>query len=73
VLKPGGIFTMAVFRNWLPGAVSRKLEDLRYRRMGVKNFQPEELESLVLDAGFERFRLHHSKRYWQIASAVKAG
>lgn len=71
VLKPGGIFTTAVFRNWLPGRVSRKLADIQYRRGGAKNFQPDELESLVVNAGFERFRFHHGKRYWQIASAVK--
>jgi len=73
VLRPGGIFTAAVFRNWLPGRVSRKLADRRYRRIGVKNFQPEELASLLVGAGFEGFEFHHAKRYWQIASAVKAG
>jgi SAM-dependent methyltransferase len=73
VLAPGGIFTMAVFRNWLPGRRSRKLADIRYRRMGVKNFQPGELESLVTGAGFEGFGFHHGKRYWQIASARKPG
>jgi len=73
VLRPGGIFTAAVFRNWLPGRLSRKLADRQYRRMGAKNFQPEELESLLVGAGFEGFECHHGKRYWQIVSAVKAG
>lgn len=71
VLKGGGIFTAAVFRNWLPGRVSRKLADFQYRRMGAKNFQPEELESLVVDAGFEELRFLHGKRYWQIVRAGK--
>lgn len=72
VLKTNGIFTTAVFRNWLPGETSRKIADWQYRKWGAKNFQPEEIQSLLIDAGFTEFTFLHSKRYWQIASAVKS-
>ena len=71
VLKPGAVFAAAVFRNWLPGQWSRQMADRRYQRTGVKHFHPEELESLLTDAELEDVTFHHSKRYWQVVSAIR--
>ncbi len=71
VLKPGGRFTMAAFRNWLPGQFSKKFADWYARHVGVNYFRPEDLEAYFKQIGFTGTICHHAKRYWLVMSAMK--
>jgi len=71
VLKPGGCFTTAAFRNWLPGESSKKFSKWYFQRVGIYHFRPDELEALLKQAGLNNVECHHAKRYWLIMSAVK--
>ncbi len=71
VLKPGGCFTVAASRH-RSGRVAEVASALRRRVIGLDSFSPAELESRLVDAGFETVQCHHAKRIWLIMSARKA-
>jgi len=69
VLRPGGRFACGMSRR-LDGL----LGDLEMRATtwsGLTARTSAELSSLLEAAGFERVQIHHSKRIWQIGSAVR--
>jgi ubiquinone/menaquinone biosynthesis C-methylase UbiE/uncharacterized protein YbaR (Trm112 family) len=71
VLKPGGRFTTASLRNWIPGQLSKRFVEWYSRKVGTNYFHPEDLESLFEQAGLNKVECHHARRYWLIMSAVK--
>ncbi|KYC45090.1 MAG: ubiquinone/menaquinone biosynthesis methyltransferase [Candidatus Methanofastidiosum methylothiophilum] len=70
MLKPGGRFTIGAGRK-PDDKFNRKLVILSTKKTGLKYFTPEELKHNLYDAGFSDVKIHHSKRYWLIASANK--
>jgi len=72
VLKPGGKFTATAYRNWIPGALVKKLVEWHYRYIGTNYFHSEDLEKMILDSGLNNVICHHDKRYWIILSADKS-
>jgi len=71
VLKPGGRFTTASLRNWIPGRLSKKFVNWYSKKVGTNYFHPEDLEWLFKQAGLNNIECHHARRYWLVMSAVK--
>ncbi len=70
VLKAGGSFTFATFRQ-REGALAERIVRLRQNATGMNAFRPEELESRLNHAGFAEVKRHHAKGIWLIMSALK--
>jgi ubiquinone/menaquinone biosynthesis C-methylase UbiE len=71
VLKPGAHFTTSCLRNILSGETSKRFYDWYSPKVGTYYRRPEDLETLLEEAGFDDIRCHHAKRYWQVLSGVK--
>jgi ubiquinone/menaquinone biosynthesis C-methylase UbiE len=70
ILTPGGRFTVGTIQHGKGGFLTRIREDT-WRKSGVHPFSRDELTSLFTDAGLTDVVWHHSKRYYQIVSAMK--
>ena len=70
VLKPGGRFTFATFRQ-REGALAERIVRLRQSATGINAFRPAELEQRLNQAGLEEVKCHHAKGIWLVMSAVK--
>jgi len=70
VLKPGGRFTFATFRQ-REGALAEHIVRLRRDATGMNAFRADELELRLNQAGFEEVKCHHAKGIWLIMSAAK--
>ncbi len=69
VLKPGGRFACGMSRR--PDGWLGDVEMLMTTWIGVTARASDELRSLLAGAGFHDVQIHHSRRMWQIASAVR--
>lgn len=69
VLKPGGRFACAMSHR-LDGMLG-DIEMVTTRWSGLTARSSDELRALLEGAGFGCVEVHHSKRIWQIASAVR--
>lgn len=65
-LAPGGRFTVGVFRR-PRGALFAATSRLRRRLVGIYAFRPEELETLLAEAGFTNVRRLHEWAAWLVA------
>ncbi len=72
VLRPGGRFTAAAFRR-RPGGLAARAARLRRRLFGLEAFLPEDLASLLRDAGLVDVRFPHVAGIWLVVSASKTG
>lgn len=70
VLKPGGVFTFATFRQ-REGALAERIVRLRKNATGMNAFRPDELELRLNQAGFEEVKCHHAKGIWLVMGAIK--
>jgi hypothetical protein len=71
VLKPGGRFACGMSRR-LDGLLG-DIEMMMTTWSGLTARGSDELRSLLDGAGFGNVKIHHSRRIWQIASAVRPG
>lgn len=71
ILKEGGHFTFATFRN-RGTRFSEQVVRLRRDLSGMNAFRPDEIESELRKIGFDQVECHHAKRIWLIMSATKA-
>ena len=69
VLKPGGRFACGMSRR-LDGVLG-DIEMATTTWSGLTARSSDELRALLEGAGLTRVEIHHSKRIWQIASAVR--
>ena len=71
VLKPGGTFAAAAFRE--PGLTRRTGADsLRRNAIGLHAFSESEVERLLAEAGFETPRILHASIRWLVVGARRA-
>ena len=70
VLKAGGCFTFATFRQ-REGALAERIVRLRQNVTGMNAFRPDELELRLNHTGFAEVKPHHAKGIWLVMSAIK--
>jgi ubiquinone/menaquinone biosynthesis C-methylase UbiE len=71
VLQPGGRFTLGAARQ-REGRLMQQLTAYLEKTRGLRCFTPQEMESLLEQAGFVKVTCHHAKGSWLIMSAEKS-